>query len=124
MVIALGGARGLGIPSSCAVSALTLAELASGPVVADGRLEAVLRQELLRIAVATFETLSFDSACAHAYRRVYAAVVAWGRKPRGSRVVDCMIAATALAHGLPLYTCDARDLGGLEGLIEIVDLSQ
>ena len=46
-----------------------------------------------------------------------------GRKPRGGRAVDLMIAATALAHDLPLYTRNAKDLRGLEGLIEIVDVS-
>lgn len=34
-----------------------------------------------------------------------------------------MIAATAFAHGLALYTLNPKDLRGLEGLIEIVDLS-
>lgn len=46
-----------------------------------------------------------------------------GRKPRGARAVDLMIAATALAHGLPLYTRNAKDLQGLDDLIEIVDVS-
>ena len=45
-----------------------------------------------------------------------------GRKPRGSRAIDLMIAATALAHDLPLYTLNAKDLRGLEALIEIVDV--
>ncbi len=34
-----------------------------------------------------------------------------------------MIAATALAYDLPLYTLNAKDLRGLEDLIEIVDVS-
>ena len=46
-----------------------------------------------------------------------------GRKPRGARAVDLMIAATALAHDLPLYTLNSKDLRGLESLIEIVDVS-
>jgi predicted nucleic acid-binding protein len=33
-----------------------------------------------------------------------------------------MIAATALAHDLPLYILDPKDLRGLEGSIEVVDL--
>jgi predicted nucleic acid-binding protein len=32
-----------------------------------------------------------------------------------------MIAATALAHDLPIYTMNVKDLRGLENLIEIVD---
>ena len=46
-----------------------------------------------------------------------------GRKPRGSRAVDLMIAATALAHGLPLFTLNPEDLRGLENLIEIIDVA-
>jgi predicted nucleic acid-binding protein len=38
-------------------------------------------------------------------------------------VVDLMIAATARAHELPLYTLNASDLRGLGDLVEIVDLS-
>jgi predicted nucleic acid-binding protein len=34
-----------------------------------------------------------------------------------------MIAATALAHDLPLYTPNPKDLRGLEDLIEVVDVS-
>jgi predicted nucleic acid-binding protein len=34
-----------------------------------------------------------------------------------------MIAATALAYELPLYTRNAKDLHGLDGLIEIIDFS-
>jgi predicted nucleic acid-binding protein len=45
-----------------------------------------------------------------------------GRKARGSRTVDLMIASTALAWDLPLYTLNVKDLRGLEGLIEIVDV--
>jgi predicted nucleic acid-binding protein len=53
---------------------------------------------------------------------IYAVVDGTGRKPRGGRAVDLMIAATALAHDLPLYTRNAKGLRGLEGLIEIVDV--
>jgi len=58
-----------------------------------------------------------------AYGLVYAAVHRRGRKARGGRAVDLMIAATALAHDLPLYTRNAKDLQGLEELIKIVDVS-
>ena len=68
------------------------------------------------------ETLPFEPVCARAYGRVYAEVMAAGRKPRGPRTLDLMIAATAVAYVLPLYTLNASDLRGLEDLIEIVDL--
>jgi len=67
--------------------------------------------------------LPFDEACARAYGRVYAAVASTGRKPRGPRAVDLLIAATAIAHGLALFTRNARDLHGIDALLEIVDAS-
>jgi predicted nucleic acid-binding protein len=105
-----------------AVSALTLAELTGGPVTARDASARACRQERLQRVESTFEPLPFDPACARAFGRVCAAVVAAGRKPRRTRSVDLMIAATALAHQLPLYTLNAADLRGLEDLIEIVDL--
>lgn len=69
------------------------------------------------------ETLPFEPACARAHGRVYAEVMAAGRKPRGPRILDLMIAATAVAYVLPLYTLNASDLRGLEDLVEIVDLA-
>jgi predicted nucleic acid-binding protein len=38
----------------------------------------------------------------------------------GKRAVDLLIAATAAAAGLPLYTRNVDDFGGLEGVVEIV----
>ena len=72
------------------------------------------------LTLAEFETLPFDPRCALAYGAIYAAVKSVGRKARGSHAVDLMIAATALAHNLPLYTRNAKDLRGCEDLIEIV----
>lgn len=69
------------------------------------------------------EWLDFDQSCALAYGRICMATIGVGRKARGSRSVDLMIAATALAHELPLYTLNAADLRGLDGLVEIVDLA-
>ena len=66
--------------------------------------------------------LSFEPRCGRAFGQIYAAVSRVGRKARGARTVDLMIAATALAHELPLYTLNAADLCGLEDLVEIVDL--
>jgi predicted nucleic acid-binding protein len=110
------------LPLEIAVSALTLAELAGGPAAAaDPSVRAVRLERLQRIE-ATFEALPFDPACARAFGRVCAAVIAAGRKPRGAHIVDLMIAATALAHRIPLYTLKAADLRGLGELIEVVDL--
>jgi predicted nucleic acid-binding protein len=57
---------------------------------------------------------------ARAYGRVYAAVATAGRKARGRRAFDLLIAATALAAELPLYTRNSDDFEGLDGLVEVV----
>ncbi len=105
-----------------AISTLTLAELTAGPYAAGDELERARRQERVQRFESGVEALPFDSNCARAFGSVYAATTAIGRKARGSRIVDLMIAATALAHDLPLYTLNPKDLRGLEDLIEIVDV--
>jgi predicted nucleic acid-binding protein len=111
------------LPTVVAVSSLTLAELVIGPLGTGEELKRARRQQHLQYVEASVEPLAFDSRCSRAYGPVYAAVVNLGRKPRGARAIDLMIAATALAHELPLYTRNAKDLLGLERLIEIVDVS-
>lgn len=110
------------LPTISAISSLTLAELSAGPCASSDDRERASRQENLQQIESTIEALPFDSVCARAYGRIYAAVISTGRKPRGPRTVDLMIAATALAHQIPLYTLNAADLRGLDGLVEIVDL--
>lgn len=107
------------LPVEVAVSAITMAELAAGPhatkdVDVRGR-----RQDRLQRAEAAFDPLPFDGDAARAYGRVFAAMVAAGRKARGARAVDLLIAATALAHELPLYTRNGDDFAGLDDLIDI-----
>lgn len=104
------------------MSALTMAELVSGLHGAEHELRRAQRVRHLRHVEAEVIQLRFDLHCARAYGPIYAAIVRAGRKPRGGRAVDLMIAATALAHGLPLYTLNPKDLRGLENLIEIVDV--
>jgi predicted nucleic acid-binding protein len=53
-------------------------------------------------------------------RRIYAAEVASGRKARGTRALDLMIAATACATNLPVYTRNPEDFQGLQGLVDVV----
>lgn len=109
-------------PAEIAISALTLGELAMGPHAASDDLMRARRQSHLQFVETNLEALPFDPSCARAFGLVYAAVDRKGRKVRGGRAVDLMIAATALAHDLPLYTRNAKDLHGLEELIEIVDV--
>ncbi len=108
------------LPGELAISAITLAELAAGPHATADRDERARRQERLQRTEATFEALPFDTAAARAYGRIYAAVTAVGRKARGRRAVDMLVAAVALSTELPLYTRNAEDFAGLAGLLEIV----
>ena len=96
------------------------AELAAGPHATDDPAERARRQDRLQRVEATFEPMPVDAAVARSYGRVYAAVVAAGRKGRGRRALDLLIAATAVAAGLPLYTRNRADFAGLEDLLEIV----
>jgi len=70
------------------------------------------------------EAIPFDVAAARAYGRVFAAITAGGRKARGKRAIDLLIAATALSAGLPLYTRNVDDFSGLEGVVEIVEVRE
>jgi predicted nucleic acid-binding protein len=108
------------LPLEIAVSAITLAELAAGPHATTDPAERAARQDRLQRIEATFEALPFDAASARAYGRVYAAVVEGGRKARGRRAVDLLIAATAAAETLPLYTRNPDDFSGLQGVVEVV----
>lgn len=109
------------LPAELAISTVTLAELACGPHASADEAERARRQDRLQRAEATFDPLPFDAACARVYGRVYAAIATAGRKARGARALDLLIAATAIAHELPLYTRNAADLRGLEALLDIVD---
>jgi hypothetical protein len=108
------------LPLEVAVSAITMAELAAGPHATNDVGERARRQDRLQRAEAAFDPLPFDTEAARAYGRIYAAVIDRGRKARGARAVDLLIAATACAAELPLYTRNQEDFRGLEGLVDIV----
>jgi len=116
------------LPGEMAVSAITLAELSAGPheVRSNGEqgsydeyAERARRLEVLQRAASEFDPVPFDAEAARIYGRVTAAVIASGRKPR-RRVVDLMIASTAIAEQLALFTTNPDDFAGLETLIRIV----
>jgi hypothetical protein len=110
------------LPVELAVSSLTMAELAAGPHATNDADERARRQDRLQRAEAVFDPLPFDAEAARAYGRVFAAISATGRKARGARAVDLLIAATACATGLPLYTRNFEDFRGLENIIEVVSV--
>ncbi len=102
-----------------AISAITVAEIHFGVLVArspDIRAERLRRLLLLQ---RVFDALPMDDAVAASYGRIAAAVVDAGRKPRG-RVMDLLIAATAHAHGARLYTRNPNDFRGLGDLVEVI----
>src|SRR3989442_10258451 len=123
VVIDLGRVDPSDLPSEMAVSAVTLAELAAGPHATADPEERARRQDRLQRTEATFESLPVDGDVARAYGRVYAAVAGSGRKARGQRAFDLLIAATALATELPLYTRNPSDFQELDALLEVVPLS-
>lgn len=110
------------LPVEVAVSAITMAELAAGPHAAGDPDERGRRQDRLQRAEAAFDPLAFDGEAARAYGRIYGAVAASGRKARGTRAIDLLIAATACATCLPLYTRNADDFRAIQDLVEIVSV--
>lgn len=103
------------LPDEPAVTAVTIAELSVGPLVARSEAERANRQAVLQQALSDFEPLPFDAAAAAAFGRVAAALRASGRKRR-ARAFDALIAATALSQGLPVYTANPDDFDGIPGL--------
>ena len=110
------------LPLEVAVSAITFAELAAGPHATDDPDERGRRQDRLQRAEAAFDPLPFDSDAARAYGRIFAVVTSVGRKARGPRAVDLLIAATACAVQLPLYTRNPHDFKGIDDLVEVVSI--
>jgi predicted nucleic acid-binding protein len=111
------------LPVEVAISAITIAELSAGPHATTDPQERAGRIERLQAAEATFDQLPFDAPAGRAYGRIYAALLAAGRKSRGRRALDMLIAATALANELPLYTCNPDDFEGLTELLEVLAVS-
>jgi len=107
------------LPDEAAICAITLAELTAGPHLTSSRVERARRQARLQQVEATFEPIPFDAAAARSYGQVVAAVVEIGRSHR-RRFADLLIAATAHANGLPLYTRNPDDFDGLGELFELV----
>jgi predicted nucleic acid-binding protein len=120
------------LPDEVAISAVTLAELSAGPheVRPDDEQDAYFemaerarRLDVLQRAEHEFDPIPFEVEAARAYGRVSAAVLAAGRKPR-RRIADLMIAATAIAAGLPLYTTNPDDFSGLDRLLTVVPVTR
>lgn len=109
------------LPDESAIAAITLAELNAGPHATTDDAERARRQDRLLWAASTWDPLPFDAAAARAYGLVFAAVRRTGRTSR-ARLADLLIASTALANGLPVYTRNPADFAGLEELLRIETL--
>jgi predicted nucleic acid-binding protein len=109
----------LPLEGELAVSAVTLAELHFGVLVAKDRTVRAERLRRLLVLQRTFDAVPVDDAVAASYGQLAAAIVEAGRRPR-ARSMDLLIAATAHAHSARLYTRNAADFVGLEGLVEVV----
>lgn len=103
------------LPVEPLITAVTLAELSVGPLVASSDKERAARQAHLQQAEADFQPLAFDAPAARAFGTVAASLRRSGRKTK-ARAYDAMIAATALANDLPVYTCNPNDFAGIDGL--------
>lgn len=108
------------LPAALGVSAVTLAELAAGPHATSDLEERARRQDRLQRTEAAFDPLPVDAGVARAFGRAYATLAARGTKARGRRAFDLLIAATAVAAGLPLYTCNPSDFVELHAILEVV----
>jgi predicted nucleic acid-binding protein len=120
------------LPDEMAISTVTLAELSAGPheVRPDTQqgtcfeaAERARRLDILQRAEHEFDPIPFDTDAARAYGRVTAAVIATGRKP-SRRAVDLMVAATAIAAELPLYTTNPGDFTGLDHLVRVISVTR
>lgn len=120
------------LPEEMAISAITLAELSAGPHQVrpnseqntyDEHAERARRLDVLQRAEHEFDPIPFGVEAARIYGRVTASVVAVGRKPR-RRVGDLMIAATAIAEELPLFTTNPGDFDGLHDLLTVVPVAR
>jgi tRNA(fMet)-specific endonuclease VapC len=106
------------LPEEPLITTVTLAELSVGPLVAKDDAERAARQAQLQQAEADFVPLPFDAAAARAFARVAASLRRSGRKP-AARAYDAMIAATAVANALPVYTANPGDFRDIDGLVVV-----
>lgn len=107
------------LPAVSAVATVTLGELSAGLHTPSDVATRATRAERLQRVEATVDALPFDSSTARVYGRLVALTIAFGRSPR-PRKLDLMIAATAAANEVPLYTRNPRDFEGLETAVTVV----
>jgi predicted nucleic acid-binding protein len=107
------------LPDESAITAVTLAELAAGPHATENKDERARRQDRLQWATGTWDPLPFDAESARMYGRIFAAARAAGQSSR-ARLADLLIASTAAANDLPLYTRNPSDFSALKRIVKVV----
>jgi predicted nucleic acid-binding protein len=107
------------LPDQSAIASITLAELAAGPHATEDKDERARRQDRLQWATATWDPLPFDAEAARLYGRVFAAARAAGQSSR-SRLADLLIASTAAANSLAVYTRKPSDFEALKTIIKVI----
>jgi tRNA(fMet)-specific endonuclease VapC len=106
------------LPEVPRISAITLAELGVGPLVATSETDRRRRQAHLQQMEADLDPIPFDAAAARAFAGVAASLRHAGRKP-SARAYDALIAAIAIANDLPLYTVNPVDFAGIDELVVV-----
>jgi len=109
------------LPDQSAIATITLAELAAGPHATEDKGERARRQDRLQWATATWDPLPFDAEAARMYGRMFAAARAAGQKSR-SRLANLLVASTAAANSLAVYTRNPSDFDALKGIIKVVPI--
>jgi predicted nucleic acid-binding protein len=102
--IAQESARALGpLPETAAISVVTVAELRLGVLLSDDAETRARRLQTLTAVLSRFTPLPIDAAVADRFAEIVATARRQGRRPK---VMDTWIAATAVAHDMPVYTQD------------------
>ena len=101
-----------------AVSVLTFAELLTGVHAApEGPIRTARRVRFDRLRT-TFDPLPVTVSVLDAYAAIDAAEITAGRTPRRRRI-DLLIAATARAHDLTVWTSNVDDYAALHDLVAV-----
>ena len=111
------------LPRELSISVITMTELVTGPLATTDPRERARRQDVLQRIESLVDPVPFDLTCVRAYGHVVAAALSSGKRRTRVRSNDLLIAATAAALGVPLYTRNPKDFSDLSSVIEVIDPS-
>jgi toxin FitB len=101
-----------------AISAVSIAELHFGLLIAEGETRAMRANRLGLIEARFPEPLPLDDRVARVMGELQAAVALRGAQPR-KRMADLAIAATARVHSAVLLTANAKDFKLIQDLVAV-----